>query len=139
MSEILYYLVGVMARFHDRIMEINNDKGWFLTDKMLHFLVMGIVGMVVCLIAYWLFKALGEKHMLVIAFIYAITVMVVLTFAVEIGQGISGTGAMEMEDVQAGLSGFLMMFVVYAAIRFVVLKVYGWITGGDESDRRAKH
>ncbi len=77
--------------------------------------------------------------MLVSAFGYAITVMVVRTGAVEIGQGISGTGAMEMEDVQAGLSGFLMMFVVYAAIRFVVLKVYGWITGGDESDRRAKH
>lgn len=125
MTQLLYLLVETIARIHDWIMSWNNGQGAMFSDKTLHFLVMGAIGMGILLIILPIFKALAENHVIVIAWIYVFTVMVVLTFAVEIGQGYTGTGAMEMEDVVAGLAGFMAMFLVFALIRALVL----WITG----------
>ena len=62
--------------------------------------------------------------MLIIAWIYVFSVMVVLTFAVEIGQWLSGTGTMEMEDVTAGLTGFMVFFIIFAIIRAIILGIF---------------
>ena len=51
-------------------------------DKQLHFLVIGIIGMLILVIIYPLFKILSENHILAIAFIYVFTVIVVITFAI---------------------------------------------------------
>ena len=91
----------------------------FLTDKQLHFLVAGLAGMGLLLLIYPLFLALSKKHVLAIAWIYVFTVMVVLTFAIEIGQGLSGTGTMDLDDVISGLTGFLFLFAVFAVVRGV--------------------
>ena len=53
------------------------------------------------------------------------TVMIVLTFAIEIGQGVSGTGAMEMEDIVAGMAGFLAVFLVFALLRAIWRAIWG--------------
>ncbi|MEE0552473.1 MAG: hypothetical protein UDF26_00230, partial [Clostridia bacterium] len=95
MSELIYSIVMWTARIHDEIMGMNDGWGYYNSDKKLHFIVMGIIGMIVVLAAYFVFKLL-QNHPLVIAFIYAFTVMIVLTFAIEIGQGFYGTGNMEM-------------------------------------------
>lgn len=120
-------------------MLINDYGGYGYSDKSLHFLVMGAVGMAILLVVYPLFKLLSKNHVLVIAFIYVITVMVVLTFAIEIGQGYTGTGAMEMEDVVAGLAGFLYMFVIFAIIRAIILAIYRLITGKRRTDKRREY
>ena len=70
-------------------MGMNDGWGYYNNDKKLHFIVMGIIGMIVVLAAYFIFKLL-QNHPLVIAFIYAFTVMIVLTFAIEIGQDSAG-------------------------------------------------
>ncbi|MGN0204596.1 MAG: hypothetical protein ACI4BB_08630 [Coprococcus sp.] len=123
MSELLYYLVEKMARIHDIIMTWNDSCENVLSDKELHFLIIGILGMALLLVIFPLFKALSENHVLVIAWIYVFTVMVVITFAIEIGQGITHTGRMEMEDIISGLAGFMAMFLIFAAIRAVVLGI----------------
>lgn len=138
MTELLYALVSFAARIHDKIMLVNDYGGYGYSDKTLHFLVMGAVGMGILLIIYPLFKLLSKNHVLVIAFIYVITVMVVLTFAIEIGQGYTGTGAMEMEDVVAGLAGFLYMFAIFAVARAVILGIYHAITGRNRKRDRDK-
>ena len=51
--------------------------------------------------------------------------MIVLTFAIEIGQGVSGTGAMEMEDIVAGMAGFLAVFLVFALLRAIWRAIWG--------------
>lgn len=139
MTELLYSIVSFVARIHDKIMLINDYGGYGYSDKSLHFLVMGAVGMAILLVVYPLFKLLSKNHVLVIAFIYVITVMVVLTFAIEIGQGYTGTGAMEMEDVVAGLAGFLYMFVIFAIIRAIILAIYRLITGKRRTDKRREY
>ena len=49
--------------------------------------------------------------------------MVVLTFAIEIGQGITHTGTMDFDDIVFGLVGFMVMFLIFAAIRSIILAV----------------
>ena len=83
MSELIYSIVMWTARIHDEIMGMNDGWGYYNSDKKLHFIVMGIIGMIVVLAAYFIFKLL-QNHPLVIAFIYALTVMIVLTFSIEI-------------------------------------------------------
>ena len=72
-------------------------------------------------IDFTLFIALSRRHVLVIAWIYVITVLVVFSFAIEIGQGFTGTGNMDLEDVISGLAGFMLLFLLFAAVRGLIL------------------
>ena len=129
MSEYLSLLVEYIAKAHDRILSLNDSYDWMLTDKQLHFVVMGLIGMAILLVVFPLFQIL-HKHLIVVAWIYTFTVMVVLTFAIEIGQKISGTGNMEFDDIISGLAGFMAMFLVFAAIRGLFLLI-AWLIRGD--------
>ena len=105
-------MVSGISRIHDKLLQINDTSALFLTDKQLHFAVMGLVGMGLLLVIYPLFLLLSKKHVLTIAWIYVFTVMVVLSFAIEIGQGITNTGNMDLEDVISGLAGFMLLFFI---------------------------
>lgn len=118
MRTIVYYLVNWIAGIHDKILSINDSRSFFLTDKQLHFLVIGLLGLAMIFIIYPIFKALAENgHTMVIAWIYVFTVILVITFAIEIGQWYSGTGTMELADVAYGVAGFIVTFAVFAIIR----------------------
>ena len=39
--------------------------------------------------------------------------IVVITFAIEIGQKISDSGTMDFADIVFGIAGFLLMFVIF--------------------------
>jgi hypothetical protein len=54
---------------------------------------------------------------MVITWLYVFTLIIVIAFAVEIGQWYTGTGSMESEDIAYGIAGFLVMFIVFAIIR----------------------
>ena len=118
MRELLYWGVGIVAKLHDQIMQINNAYETNFTDKELHFLVIGLLGMAMLFVIYPLFKYLARKNKeLVIAWIYVFTVIMVITFAIEIGQKITGTGHMEFSDIMFGVAGFLLMFMVFVILR----------------------
>ena len=129
MADLLYYLVAKMAVIHDAIMTWNDSCETVLTDKELHFIVIGVLGMALLLVIFPLFKALSKHHVLVIAWIYVFTVMVVVTFAIEIGQGITHTGNMEMEDIVSGLAGFMFLFIIFAVLRAIVLGIVHFVKG----------
>lgn len=123
MVRILYFLVLSIARIHDKLLQINDSKELFLSDKELHFVVMGLLGMGMLFVIYPLFIALSKKHVLAIAWIYVFTVMVVFSFAIEIGQGITGTGNMDLDDVISGLAGFMLLFIIFAIVRMIFLGI----------------
>jgi len=123
MVRFLYYMVSGISRIHDKLLQINDTSALFLTDKQLHFVVMGLVGMGLLLVIYPLFLALSKRHVLTIAWIYVFTVMVVLSFAIEIGQGITDTGNMDLEDVISGLAGFMLLFFIFAVLRMIFLGI----------------
>lgn len=134
MVELLYFCVRELARIHDRLLRLNDSFELFLTDKELHFVVMGLFGMGLLLLIYPLFIALSRKHVLVIAWLYVFTVLVVFSFAIEIGQGFTGTGHMEMDDVISGLAGFMLLFFLFAAVRAVFLLFRKLLFPGREQD-----
>ena len=120
MKELLYDCVGFVAKVHDMIMRLNNAYETNFSDKDLHFLVIGIIGMCLLFVIYPLFKYLAKKnHEMVIAWIYVFTVMVVITFAIEIGQRVTKTGNMEFADIIYGLVGFMVMFSIFIAARMI--------------------
>ena len=120
MKELLYDCVSLVAKLHDKIMQLNNAYETDLSDKDLHFLIIGILGMCMLFVIYPLFKYLAKKnHEMVIAWIYVFTVIVVITFAIEIGQKITNTGHMEFADIMYGLVGFMAMFLIFIALRML--------------------
>lgn len=127
MQGLLYTLVELVATLHNTILTWNDSCETVLSDKQLHFLIIGILGMGLLLVIFPLFKLLSKHHVLVIAWIYVFTVMVVITFAIEIGQGLTGTGIMEFDDIVAGLGGFMVMFLVFAVFRALLLQVIKFI------------
>jgi glycopeptide antibiotics resistance protein len=123
MVRFLYFMVEGVARIHDKLLQINDSSALFLTDKQLHFAVMGLLGMGLLLVIYPLFLLLSKRHVLTIAWIYVFTVMVMLSFAIEIGQGITDTGNMDLEDVISGLAGFMLLFIIFAILRMIFIGI----------------
>lgn len=123
-KKLLNFLVQVVAKFHNFILSLNDHFGVALTDKQLHFIVIGIIGLILLLIINPMFKKLSEKHnIMVISWIYVFTIMVVLTLMIEIGQDISGTGNMEFADIMAGLLGFIIISLVYIIGKKIIDKL----------------
>jgi hypothetical protein len=114
-------IVGWVAQIHNKIMELNDSYSYNFTDKQLHFLVMGVVGLLLVFVVHPLFLWLAKrKRVMAITWIYVFTLMVVITFAIEIGQKITNTGNMEFADIVFGLVGFMVMFGIFELIRLLV-------------------
>ena len=121
MTEFLYRVVGAIADIHTYLLSLNDSIETSFTDKELHFLIIGILGLIFALIAQPLFQWLANNdHVIVITFIYVLTLIVVITFAIEIGQGYTGTGVMEFGDICYGIAGFVAFFILFALIRALI-------------------
>lgn len=133
MRELLYLIVGLIAKAHSYIMRLNDKYEYHFTDKQLHFLIIGIIGMVMIFIVHPLFTHLAKNgHVLVISWIYVFTLIIVITFAIEIGQKVTNTGVMEFDDIVFGVGGFILMFLVFATIRGIVIGIGKLIKRGKD-------
>lgn len=120
MKEFLYGAVGLVAQLHDQIMMLNDTFETSFSDKDLHFLIIGLLGLGMVFVIYPLFKYLAKKNrLMVISWIYVFTVILVITFAIEIGQKITNTGNMEFADIMYGLVGFMAMFLAFCLVRAI--------------------
>ena len=52
MRELLYACVGLITKIHDKVMQLNNAYETNLSDKDLHFLVIGLLGMGMIFVIY---------------------------------------------------------------------------------------
>ena len=118
MWDIIYKFTTWASRVHDSVLSINDAGGWYFDDKQLHFIVFGIFGMLLIFVLYPIFKYLAKSgHTMVITWLYVFTLVMVISFAVEIGQWYTGTGNMDSQDIAYGISGFLVMFIIFAVLR----------------------
>ena len=118
MGRLLYWAVEHVAKVHRYLMGMNDAYEYNFTDKELHFIIIGAIGMALIFVVHPIFKWLAKNdHVMVISWIYAFTLIIVLTFAIEIGQRVTGTGLMEFADILFGVIGFLCMFAVFSVIR----------------------
>ena len=129
LKDLLYYIVEVIAKVHSKILSLNDKYEYRFTDKELHFLIIGVLGMLLIFFIYPFFKWLARKnHVMVIAWIYVFTLIIVLTFAIEIGQKVTHTGVMEFADIVFGIAGFIFMFVIFSILRGVYKEIRKLIT-----------
>ena len=121
MESLLYFLVSIITRIHNSLLSLNDGFENSFTDKELHFIVIGILGIALIFVIHPIFRTLADgDHIMTISFIYVFTMIIVITFAIEIGQWATGTGAMEFADITAGILGFLAVFTVFAIIRTII-------------------
>ena len=124
MKDFLYWIVYRLADFHSAISTLNDGFEQSFTDKELHFLVVGLTGMALFCIVHPLVKLLCKKGMeIIVSLLYTLTLIVVLTFGIEVGQQVTGTGRMEFADIVYGVGGFLAAFVLY----LLVIGVIKWL------------
>ncbi|MGP7818214.1 hypothetical protein [Niallia sp. 01092] len=119
MREIIKIISEIVNIMHDVIMKIAVRIGWEATDKDLHLWIIGVIGIISFFIVHAIFKKLAKWSITSISFIYTFTLILVLVFAIEIQQGITGRGNMEFADAVVGIYGFLMFFGFYIALRLL--------------------
>ncbi|GBF31848.1 small membrane protein [Desulfocucumis palustris] len=121
MAEVLKALAGIINFIHDFLLSVSGALNLNLSDKDLHFWLIGIMGIVIFWAVDSVFKRLARWNISVISFVYTFTVLMVLVFGLEIEQGITGRGNMEFKDIVAGLWGFLVVFFAYLIIKTIFI------------------
>ncbi len=135
MESLLYSIVMLISRIHTYFLTLNDQSQNSLGDKELHFVIIGIFGIALILVLHPIFLWLSKTgHTMVISFFYVMTVILVLTFAIEIGQGFYGTGIMELDDVVYGVGGFLVFFFIFLVIRGIIHLILH-LTGGKDKNK----
>lgn len=139
MKEFLYGIIDLIARIHSKLLTLNDAYEYNFTDKELHFLVIGVLGMALIFVIYPLFKWLANHdHVMVVAWIYVFTLIIVITFAIEIGQKVSNTGNMEFADIMFGVIGFIVMFFIFSIIREIYKAIRSLIRTALEKESKTK-
>ena len=124
MNTFLYGILDIIAQAHTYILSLNDAYEANFTDKELHFIVIGVIGMLMVFIIHPLFTILAKtNHVLVITWIYVFTLVLLMTFAIEIGQKVSHSGVMDFNDIVFGIWGFMLMFLVFALIRRIIIGI----------------
>lgn len=124
MKEIIQMLVDIVNNLHDFIqIFVNHTLNLDLTDKDLHFWVMGIIGIMIFLFVLVVSRILAKMRfgITILSFLYTFTFMVVLVFAIEIQQALTNRGHMEFQDAIIGLLGFILFFLLFVAVSAVFL------------------
>jgi zinc transporter ZupT len=114
-------MAELVNNLHDVLIDIFKNMGLQLSDKDLHFWIIGVIGIFTFFFVLVLFKWVSKLKWSVTAFsfIYTFTIMVVLVFAIEIQQAITNRGNMEFADAVMGLYGFLFFFLIYGVFSIV--------------------
>lgn len=120
MVEILKLIASLINDLHDKVLDIVSIAGYPLNDKQLHFIFMALIGIVIFVITQVVFKKLAKYSITAISFIYTLTVMVVIVFAIEIQQKLTHRGNMEFADIAYGLYGFIYVFLIYLLIKLII-------------------
>lgn len=115
MRDIILILSEMMSEIHDTIMY---GMGINMSDKELHFWIIGFIGLATFLIGFVVIKIIQKLKFstTILSFLFTFVLMTVLVFAIEIQQAVTNSGNMEFADAVAGLWGFIVFFLVYAII-----------------------
>lgn len=120
--KILKLITHIVNGFHDLLRAILSAFG-FAGDKEQHFLVIGIIGIVMFFAIHFIVKLLAKWRLEAVSFLITGILLLVLVFGIEIVQLMTGSGQVEFRDIMAGLWGFLVFFCIYLVIRYVYNKI----------------
>lgn len=119
MKELAIFITEMVNQFHDAFISLCGMFGIHLTDKGMHFWVIGVFGIFFFGVTHALFTWLSKWSMTALSFIYTVTVIIVIVFAIEIQQKVTGRGNMEFLDATEGLKGFLVFFMFFLLLKLL--------------------
>ena len=121
LKKIVDLMIDIIYKTHTYFLSMNDSFEAQLSDKQLHFLIIGLLGIAMLIVIYPLFKWMAKKNLTVlISWFYVFTVLVVITFAIEIGQWDSHTGEMDFNDILAGLVGYFAMSFIFLLVVAII-------------------
>lgn len=124
MKTLLSLIIKLFDLLHVFLISLLKENGIILTDKQMHFMILGIAFLFVFILIEYIFKQLAKLSVSVIAFVYVFTVSVVVALAIEIGQYQNKSGQMDFYDVTWGLYGVIVFILVFVIIRWILIKLY---------------
>lgn len=122
--KILKLVTYMVNGFHDMLRAILSAFG-LGGDKEQHFLVIGIIGILLFFGIHFVVKRLAKWRLEAVSFMITGFLLLALTFGIEIIQLMTGSGNVESRDITAGLWGFIVFFCIYLLIRYVYTKAKG--------------
>lgn len=124
----LYELVVFIARVHDELWEVNrmlHDSPF--SDKEMHFIVTAAFGLLLFLLLLPFFRFLTKHGRAgIMAWLLAFMTVLFVTFAIEIGQQVTGTGGLELGDIVYGVAGFLAVSAAVGLLH-LLYQIVKWI------------
>lgn len=121
LKKIVDLMIDIIYKTHTYFLSMNDSFEAQLSDKQLHFLIIGLLGIAMLIVIYPLFKWMAKKNLTVlISWFYVFTVLVVITFAIEIGQWYSHTCEMDFNDILAGLVGYFAMSFIFLLVVAII-------------------
>ncbi|WGD96074.1 hypothetical protein P5642_08290 [Bacillus subtilis] len=126
MKELAILITEMVNQFHDAFISLCGIFGIHLTDKEMHFWVIGIFGIFFFGVTHAVFTWLSKWSMTALSFIYTVTVIIVIVFAIEIQQKVTGRGNMEFLDATENFLVFFMFFLLLKMLlRFIKILFSG--------------
>lgn len=135
MVGVIKVLMKAVNDIHDVIIEQAHGVGYNFSDKQLHFILIGIVGMLIFVVTQSVFRWLSKYSITAISFIYTFTVLLVIVFGIEIEQKVTKRGKMEFGDVVAGIDGFFYIFIIYLIIKVIIYLVQNYLLGNSNNHK----
>lgn len=133
MKELAILITEMVNQFHDAFISLCGIFGIHLTDKEMHFWVIGIFGIFFFGVTHAVFTWLSKWSMTALSFIYTVTVIIVIVFAIEIQQKVTGRGNMEFLDATEGIKGFLVFFMFFLLLKMLLGFIKILFSGRPES------
>ncbi|WP_339181201.1 hypothetical protein NST56_07900 [Bacillus sp. FSL R5-0560] len=130
MKELAVVITEMINQFHDAFISICGVLGIQLTDKEMYFWVIGIFGIFFFAVTHAVFTWLSKWSLTALSFIYTVTIIIVIVFAIEIQQKVTGRGNMEFLDATEGLKGFLVFFVIFLLLKMLLRLIRFFFSGG---------
>ncbi|MCG2769569.1 MAG: hypothetical protein ABIK79_09630 [Chloroflexota bacterium] len=120
MLDVLKAAVSVINRLHDILLLVVGKLGLRFNDKQLHFWVLGLIGIVLFVAVDVAFRRISKWSVSALSFIYTLTVLVVIALSMEIQQQITRRGALDFNDIIAGIWGFIVLLGLYVLVRIAI-------------------
>ncbi|MGR9048549.1 hypothetical protein ACQ4XT_07975 [Halobacillus faecis] len=134
MREVILLLADVVNVWHDVILKFTRLMGWNLTDKDLHFWVIGILGIIGLIFVDILFHAIAKWSITAISFLFTFAMVLVFVFAVEIQQKITGSGNMEFADAFVSVLGFFLFCGIYFVFIGIIRAIKKYTAKKEDQD-----
>lgn len=109
--------IALAMRFcHDGIIQVVQTLGFEVNDKALHFIVVGIIGLILFSVGDILCKHFGNRFASIASFVFSLIIVTLFAIAIEVIQGLTNSGNVEFADIAYGLAGFIFFFIVHVFI-----------------------